>query len=195
MRRFLSKNRLPNNHHARRPALIIMLSNTDFVAFGSWWNASSRRLSSPLVQAIDEWRQFQPDIPPRATAARRLIEDTMQAGGDRATLWLSPDRQGAGRCVTWSIPKQRGPVPRCSWRWSSAEAPGCWPRRRRRAARHRRIGSMAATPTGCSPCSGVWPCVRGEWPERKCRSSSATRPAMTASGCTVASPPRGSPAG
>ena len=37
------------------------------------------RLPPALGDAIDEWRRTQPDLPPRATAARRLIEIGLEA--------------------------------------------------------------------------------------------------------------------
>ncbi len=37
------------------------------------------RLPPELGDEIDEWRRRQPDLPPRAEAARRLIERGLQA--------------------------------------------------------------------------------------------------------------------
>jgi hypothetical protein len=34
-------------------------------------------MSDELVQAIDEWRRQQPDIPTRAEAIRRLVEKAL----------------------------------------------------------------------------------------------------------------------
>src|SRR3954462_14599121 len=41
------------------------------------------RLSPELEDRIDEWRRSQPDLPPRAEAARRLIEAGLGAIGTR----------------------------------------------------------------------------------------------------------------
>jgi hypothetical protein len=37
------------------------------------------RLPADLAEAIDQWRRQQPDIPPRAVAARKLIEIGLKA--------------------------------------------------------------------------------------------------------------------
>jgi metal-responsive CopG/Arc/MetJ family transcriptional regulator len=39
------------------------------------------RVSSELLESIDEWRRHEPDIPPRAEAIRRLIEAGLKALG------------------------------------------------------------------------------------------------------------------
>ncbi len=52
-----------------------------------------------LVRAIDEWRRFQPDIPPRATAARRLIEaglHALQTKDRAAPARKEPAKRGGG---------------------------------------------------------------------------------------------------
>jgi hypothetical protein len=43
-------------------------------------------LSKALIRAIDEWRRYEPDIPARATAARRLIEIALASVGDEGKL-------------------------------------------------------------------------------------------------------------
>jgi hypothetical protein len=44
------------------------------------------RLPPELGDEIDEWRRIQPDLPPRAEAARRLIEIGLGHSGKTAEL-------------------------------------------------------------------------------------------------------------
>jgi hypothetical protein len=48
-------------------------------ADGRLSHALTLKLSVRMVEAIDEWRRNQPDLPPRAEAIRRMI---MQATGN-----------------------------------------------------------------------------------------------------------------
>jgi len=51
------------------------------------------RLPADLEDRIDEWRRAQPDLPPRAEAARRLIEVGLNADKLSATSATRPKGQ------------------------------------------------------------------------------------------------------
>ena len=37
------------------------------------------RVSEDFLRSIDEWRRHQPDLPPRAEAIRRLVDQALKA--------------------------------------------------------------------------------------------------------------------
>jgi hypothetical protein len=41
------------------------------------------RWHEPMLSAIEEWRRRQPDLPSRADAIRRLVEQALAKGGKR----------------------------------------------------------------------------------------------------------------
>jgi hypothetical protein len=42
------------------------------------------RVEASFLAAIDEWRRHQPDLPPRAEAIRRLVDQALKASDPRA---------------------------------------------------------------------------------------------------------------
>ena len=54
--------------------------------------------TSELIEALDRWRAQQPGLPPRATAARQLLEKVLTAEGAlpaKATVPKRPARRQA----------------------------------------------------------------------------------------------------